>query len=166
MSVLITDQLRAEWDSSKNGPFTDQIPAASTKLYWWICQKVPEHRWKASMYDRIGKDLNCPKCKPGTAHKLSKERFSNVYASLSETHPQLVPYWDAVKNKHCLNSISLGSQKLVWWKCPNGHQWQIIVADQVRKKHPCTQCAKLELANCKGSSQKSSNNLSTSNDGQ
>lgn len=51
-----------------------------------------------------------------------------IKESLSVTHPDLAREWDYDKNAP-LNPeiISSGSNKKVWWKCSNGHEWEATV---------------------------------------
>jgi len=49
---------------------------------------------------------------------------------LINTHPELAAEWHPLKNKkYTPDSISFGSEKYVWWKCPNGpdHEWEMMV---------------------------------------
>ena len=41
--------------------------------------------------------------------------------------PELLAEWDYEKNSIRPEDVSTGSQKAVWWKCPQGHSYQSIV---------------------------------------
>ena len=46
--------------------------------------------------------------------------------SVAETHPEIAQQWHSTKNGDLTpNDVSYGSDKKVWWKCPEGddHEW-------------------------------------------
>jgi hypothetical protein len=58
-------------------------------------------------------------------------------------YPQLVKEWHPTKNRPLTPSkVTAGSEKHVWWKCPEGpdHEWQARVADRSRGRG-CPFCA-------------------------
>jgi len=59
--------------------------------------------------------------------------------SLAETHPELAKQWHPSKNGELSpEKVSKGSNKKVWWKCPEGddHEWEAIIALRTGKKSP------------------------------
>lgn len=52
---------------------------------------------------------------------------------LIETHPFIANDWDFSKNDISIESITSGSNKKVWWKCPNGHD--SYLASVVNRTH-------------------------------
>lgn len=61
--------------------------------------------------------------------------------SLAETHPKLVAEWDSSKNGATFPfTFTLGSNKVVWWCCAQGHAWRARVADRTRGTG-CPTCA-------------------------
>ncbi len=56
---------------------------------------------------------------------------------------QLMAEWNWGKNNELgfnPNTLTLGSTKKVWWKCPKGHEWQARVADR-NSGHGCPFCS-------------------------
>lgn len=54
---------------------------------------------------------------------------------LINTHPELAEEWHPTKNKKVTSeNISFGSEKYVWWKCPNGpdHEWEMMVLTRTK----------------------------------
>lgn len=54
---------------------------------------------------------------------------------LINTHPELAEEWHPTKNKKVIpENISFGSEKYVWWKCPNGpdHEWEMMVLTRTK----------------------------------
>ena len=64
--------------------------------------------------------------------------------SLLTVNPSLVEEWDFFKNEG-LNPeyISAHSNKYVWWKCKEGHQWKAMVNTR-SKGHGCPYCSGLK----------------------
>ena len=52
--------------------------------------------------------------------------------SLAETHPELAKEWHPTKNVIQPTDVTFGSNKKVWWKCPEGddHEWIGIIASR------------------------------------
>lgn len=63
--------------------------------------------------------------------------------SVIDTNPELVSEWNVEKNKGItLKSFAFRSNKKVWWKCANGHEWQAVIADRTRGWGNCIHCRK------------------------
>lgn len=57
-------------------------------------------------------------------------------------HEYLLAEWNHEKNNRLKPSeISFGSGKIVWWKCQNGHEWQIRIADRAINNRGCPYCS-------------------------
>lgn len=109
--------LAAEWNTEKNGLLQPtSVTANSHKVVWWICTK--NHEWQASVKSRnLGHD--CPFC--------SGKRIIPGINDLVTTHPEIAREWDTAKNTLMPNQVSYGSNKLISWKCSQGHEWQASV---------------------------------------
>ena len=104
----------------------------SNKRVWWICDKG--HEWQAIISNRTGKNkTGCPYCSGRKA--TSDNNFAILF-------PNLLKEWHYPKNVR-LNpeSIMPYSHKKVWWKCAQGHEWQIAVAARTKKKSGCPYCS-------------------------
>ena len=119
------------WDDKKNAPFTPEtIFAKTSKKMWWKCEHGHSYQMNVSYRIRLE---TCPLCKQ---EKRQKER------ALMKHYPQLAKEWHPTKNQHLdLKTISVGSQKRVWWQCEHGHEWESIVANRIRQEN-CPICQK------------------------
>jgi len=77
------------------------------------------------------------------------ENCSSV--SLAQSHPEIAAQWHSIKNGDLTpDDVTAGSNKKVWWKCPEGddHEWKAAICD--RQKYGCSICAgqKTVLSNC------------------
>lgn len=39
-------------------------------------------------------------------------------------------------------NLKIKSNKKVWWKCKNGHEWQAIISNRTNKNQGCPFCKK------------------------
>ena len=48
-------------------------------------------------------------------------------------NPKLMAEWNFEKNIDIDPSkLTLGSNKKVWWKCENGHEWEAVIANRIK----------------------------------
>lgn len=103
-------EIAAEWHPTLNGKLTpeDVHNGGSAKVYW-LCPNGHTYQKLIAKRTRMGQ--GCPQC------RIEKNAFANV-------HPELLEYWDYEKNEGINpKTISYGSAKEVWWKCPKGHSY-------------------------------------------
>jgi hypothetical protein len=71
-------------------------------------------------------------------------RISEEYLTghnLHVSNPELVEEWHPTKNGSLTpKDVTPGSQKRVWWKCPEGHEWQARIFSRSRG-NGCPFCA-------------------------
>lgn len=126
-------QLMAEWNWEKNNEldFDPQILTfgSHTKV-WWKCNKG--HEWQATISNRtIGR--GCPYC--------SGKKVLSGYNDLKADNPVLAQEWYYEKNNGLTpEDVTPNSNKKVWWKCINGHEWQATINSR-NKGHGCPYCA-------------------------
>ena len=125
-------KLSREWHPTKNGNLTPkQVVPGSKRKVWWKCKNG--HEWKAVLYERAIARTSCPYC--------SNKKVDNRNC-LYIKHPELCKEWHPTKNgKLTPKQVVPGSNKKVWWKCKNGHEWKAIINDRSRGIG-CRFCAK------------------------
>ena len=124
--------LAVEWNFEKNGALmpTDAMPNSSKKV-WWKCSKG--HEWQATISSR-NSGKGCPKCSGQIA--ISGEN------DLQTINPSLAREWNYEKNNELTPMDVLPkSNKKVWWRCSNGHEWEAIICNRNRG-NGCPQCAR------------------------
>lgn len=42
-------------------------------------------------------------------------------------------------------NLKIKSNKKVWWKCKNGHEWQAIISNRTNKNQGCPFCKKMTV---------------------
>ena len=124
--------LANEWDYDKNGEITpDMVTLGSTRKVWWKCSEG--HEWQAVINNR-SKGRGCPYCSGRYAIKGKND--------LQTVNPNLANEWNYEKNNGLTPAEVLpNSDKKVWWKCSNGHEWQATIGSR-NKGSSCPICKK------------------------
>lgn len=123
--------LLAQWDIEQNLPLTpDDVTFGSHKKVRWTCPSG--HSWQAMVYTR-SEGASCPYC---TGRKASPEQNS-----LTKQIPALAAEWDDEMNAPLTpQSVTTGSHKLIWWRCPKGHSWRAAVYSRTTLGTGCPVC--------------------------
>ena len=131
-SISVTNpKLIEEWNYEKNGKL---IPAyvtiGSNKKVWWKCSKG--HEWVDTVSHRT-KGRGCPYC--------SGKKVLQGETDLKTLSPVLATEWNYEKNGELTpQQVTINSNKKVWWKCVQGHEWQAMVSQRTRGSG-CPYCA-------------------------
>ena len=68
--------------------------------------------------------------------------FSEKKQSLNAVNPKIAKELHPTKNGNILaTNLYAGSNKKVWWICPNGHEYQATVTSRIDKNSGCPYCA-------------------------
>jgi hypothetical protein len=131
-------ELCKEWDYNKNTLSPENVTAGSGKKVWWICKN--NHNWQEQIYNRSICNYKCPYC---SGKRACEENC------LKTKNPELCKEWDYDKNILSPESVTASSNKKVWWKCLNNHEWYASIASRNGGKG-CPYCAgqKLCKENC------------------
>ena len=122
-------ELAKEWHPTKNGKLTPRdVTRGSDKKVWWICEKGHEYDMVVQHRDRGN---NCPYCR---GLRVCENNC------LATTNPELAKEWHPTKNGELTpNDVTPGSNKKVWWRCKNGHEWDVEIIE--RKNGGCPYCS-------------------------
>ena len=67
--------------------------------------------------------------------------------SFAEILPELVKEWHPILNGNLKpENVSFGSNKKIWWKCKNGHEW-LDTCNHRRAGRSCPVCSKNKINN-------------------
>lgn len=152
-------EIALEWHCTKNGKWTpNDFPAGSEVVAWWQCSKYKNHEWQAHLYSRTApRGHNCPFCarakavalraRPKTDRAPSKKsprkpKPGVAYGWLSKVNQKLASQWHPYRNGELTpDSVSAHSNKMVWWQCRKGHDWQARVGVRNNGHRPCPVCS-------------------------
>ena len=119
-------ELLAEWDWGLNGDLgPDGVVSGSARRVWWRCGHG--HAWRISAYNRTGgADRGCPYC--------GDRKVLKGYNDLRTTHPKIAREWNKERNGDLKpTNVIANSNKRVWWKCKEGHEWSGLIVNRARK---------------------------------
>lgn len=128
-------RLAREWHTPRNGALTARdVTLASNKVVWWRCRRDAEHEWRAAVAARAMRGTGCPFC-AGRRASSRNSLATMAPAASRELHP--------TKNGSLrAEDLPAGSDRLVWWKCPNGpdHEWRTRVRRRGIMGRGCPYC--------------------------
>lgn len=126
-------EIAKEWHYTKNKPLRpENFFVSSHKKVWWKCNK--RHTWQATIAARTNNNQGCPIC--------SNRIIVPGYNDLETLDPEIAQLWNYEKNGDLKPSqVSLRSNKVVWWKCEKGHEYQVKINDKTRKRSGCPICS-------------------------
>ena len=135
-------ELAKEWNYEKNGNLKpEQLVSGSNKRVWWKCKKCG-YEWEATVVSRTITGNGCRNCAINSVGNKIKTKKIEKYGDLTKTHPQLVKEWDYEKNSKLKpENFHFGSTTKVWWKCPNGHEYEQIIYARAKDNYNCPICA-------------------------
>lgn len=124
-------ELALLWNNDKNMAIRpDALSSMSNKKVWWKCEK--DHEWQETVIN-VAKGNRCPFC--------SNHKVLSGYNDFQTKCPDLATDWDYSKNNELKPSdVTIGSNKKVWWRCKNGHEWRATIARRV-KGPSCPYCS-------------------------
>lgn len=141
-------KLLDEWDYKENGkqgitPNNISSGNSSQKVFW-TCKNFPEHKWMATIADRI-RGTGCPYCADEQRKVTKRETYVKKNGSFAEKYPELLKDWFYEKN----DSLNIFPDKIpshysevVWWKCHVcGYVWT-ATPDNRAHGRGCSQCSK------------------------
>ncbi|MEY8350928.1 zinc-ribbon domain-containing protein [Bacillus cereus] len=139
--AILKPEIAKQWCFEKNKDLTphDVSPGMRLKV-WWICAHNEEHTYESSISNRSSRspEKGCPIC----SGKIVTEENC-----LSTNNPELANQWNYKKNGDLTpESIHAKSNREVWWKCEEGHEWKASVnnrnAGNGKVKRGCKECRK------------------------
>ena len=124
-------ELSKQWHPSKNGNLTPRdVAPYSDKKAWWICERG--HEWNALISNRA-RGRGCPYC---SGRAVGEDNC------LQTVNPKVAAEWHPGKNGDLTpRDVTPGSNKTVWWKCKNGHEWAAIINSRSRGFGRCRYCS-------------------------
>ena len=130
--ATINPSLAAEWHPTRNNTLSPSgVLSGTSEKVWWKCAQG--HEWEASVINRHKHGSNCPFC----SHLVAIPGNTD----LATQYPHVAKEWHPTKNGTLSPSLVLpGSDKVVWWMCEQGHEWQAPVK-RCLKSRGCPYCS-------------------------
>lgn len=128
-------EVTTEWNSSKNGKLQPtEVLSKSHRKVWWKCNKHG-HEWKTMISNRTQNGSGCPYC---------SRNLPSLNYNLVTKFPEIAAEWHPLKNDKIPVCFTPYSNKKVWWKCDNGHEWEAIINNRTRGGTGCPVCFKIK----------------------
>lgn len=125
-------EILKEWDYELNGNVNpEEIASQSNRIFYWKCPKG-HPSYLRSVGKKTSRMTGCPIC----SNRVVLEGY-NDFASL---YPVLASEWDYEKNTLKPSEITYGSNRKIWWKCPNGHDSYLATVTERRHGAGCNIC--------------------------
>ncbi|WP_370462444.1 zinc-ribbon domain-containing protein [Nocardiopsis sp. FR6] len=141
--------LSGQWHPIENPTSPEEVSAGSSRKVWWLCPCG--NAWQARVADRVrsGNTDGCPTCvasavgaRQGLIMAEADPGGEARKLSLADTHPSLGLQWHPAKNEGLTATMVLpGSNRMVWWKGPCGHEWKTKISHRAIRGTGCPYCA-------------------------
>lgn len=117
-------KIAEEW-SPKNPNKPDTVLSGSPRKVWW-CYPKCRQEYQATIASRTKNHSNCPFCANLRAYR------GNCLATL---RPEIATQWHSELNLPLTPyDVVPGSEKEVYWKCPNGHTWKSAISSRTSSR--------------------------------
>lgn len=123
--------LRELWDDERNSVQFEELRPHSRSKYWWRCKK-DGHSFQSAPSDIKSVD-SCP--------YASGRRVLEGFNDFATREPNLVRYWHPTRNPLGPNEYQHQSNKVVWWVCSAGHEFQRPISRMVTQGPGCAYCS-------------------------
>lgn len=132
-------ELIVEWHPTRNGDLTpNDISYGSAKKVWWLGKCG--HEWEQNPNHR-SRGRGCPICAQVARNNSHSKNWIAQYGSLADNNPELAKQWHPSKNEPLTaKDVSAGSGNKAWWICPEGHEWEAVIASR-NKGVGCPVCS-------------------------
>jgi len=133
--LKVRPELFREWDFEKNnelGLDVYSVSKGSGKKVWWKCNRC-KSSYDVRVVDKVNKNYQCSYC---------AGRKVNYTNSLSVKNPKLTEEWHFTLNKNITpEDVTSNSNKKVWWKCVNNHEWEASINSRNQNGQGCPYCS-------------------------
>jgi hypothetical protein len=133
-----------EWNFDLNEYSPDELLSNSNVKINFKCSKGHKYeKTLQSVTETLRKSNTrtpCPKCYTEImGDNLTKHKIIND-GSLKDNHPILCEEWDFKRNKISPSKYHSGSDKKVFWLCPNNHSYEARINSRVAGIGLCPEC--------------------------
>ena len=108
--------------------------SGSHQTVWWRCSLG--HEWRAEIVDRTRGTNGCPYC--------GNKKVLAGFNDLASIEPEIAAEWHPTLNGALTpEMVTAGSNRKVWWLCPEGHVWRTAISNRTnaKKRTGCPVCA-------------------------
>ena len=134
-------ELMKEWDYAGNDNLNPKtISSGYRNKVQWKCSKCG-FLWRALISNRIN-GKGCPVCGKKLSAKNRNKTLIQKKGSLQSVKPDIAKEWHPTKNGTLTPAdVTPGSNKKVWWKCEQKHEWQASINHRTNRNQSCPYCS-------------------------
>ena len=143
--VTVLPELAKEWHPTKNGNLAPKdFSIGSHEMIWWYLPyddpQTGKHfnfEWKSTIHSRVrnSKIQQCP--------YLEGKKVWSGYNDLASKMPIIAEEWNYEKNRKLTpEQVTMFSERKVWWKCSQGHEWRTTIHNRTFHGSGCPYCYK------------------------
>ena len=139
--TTLRPDLAKQWHPTKNiglvnghgedASTPETVTLDSDILVWWLCDECG-YEWQIAV-KRRRRFSKCPCC--------SGRYVVEGKNDLLTKYPTLADEWNYDKNTILPNQVLPLHNKMVYWKCTNGHSWRMPIKVRVNNNLGCPYCA-------------------------
>lgn len=134
--LTLFPKINIYWDYDKNKNNPDIYLPKSEKDIFWKCSNG--HSWNAKICNFI-KNISCPYC--------SGKRLLKGKNDLLSCYPDIASEWDYDVNDGKPEDYFKSSNKVVGWKCNEGHKWKSRISARTAQGYNCPYCSGKKASN-------------------
>ena len=122
----------AEWHRDRNGALTpSQVVPGSGRKVWWQCPAG--HDYDMAVFRRARQGIRCPYC---------FGRRAGQGNDLATLNPDIAGQWHPTRNAMLTPAdVRPMSNRTVWWRCDQGHDYEAMVCNRVGNGDGCPYCS-------------------------
>ncbi|PZM78807.1 MAG: hypothetical protein DKT66_23190 [Candidatus Melainabacteria bacterium] len=131
-------QIAQMWDHKQNCGFApDDFSYGSSVRAWFKCPKGRDHIFQKAI-SSITRAARFESAFSGCG--FCKGDRASITNNLEKHYPKIAKEWMLRKNGIKPDQVSWGSNKMVWWKCPKGHEYEASVVNRTSNQSGCFKC--------------------------
>ena len=125
--ATLRPDLAAEWADTRFS--AKDVTAGSNRKVLWRCAEG--HEWSAPIVERTSRNTGCTVCRGRSVMPGIND--------LATLRPELAAEWD--DESLAPTAVTVGSNKVIGWRCQHGHTWHAAVASRALKGTGCPVCS-------------------------
>lgn len=121
----------------------EDVLASSNDTYFWTCSRCGE-TFATKPINMADGRTTCASCSRAIAHEGREYHRGFAIAeggeSLADKCPELMAEWSARNDVDPL-TVTPSSGRIVWWTCPEGHEYEMRIANKTQLHQGCPYCS-------------------------
>lgn len=126
--------IAAEFHPRNNTDPSRYLPGSAKQVLW---QCTRGHEWTMAITDRVYRSRGCPECE-------GKPVLPPRRGAVTVAYSPVAGEWSD-RNDRGPEEFALYSNKMAWWRCPAGHEYEAKIAHRTNSGSKCPYCSGLRV---------------------